>query len=122
MAFMSSCRPLNVVHSYYDREPRPQLASMLTAKDMAKLVDGFLAEASPDQTLPMMLTLLAGYPSEALDRAAVGAIDGVMRGKSLPWWAKDAVEQLFLRRNRAPSWVQQPPPEREELLRDPLLG
>jgi hypothetical protein len=58
---------------------------------------GFVEQPSVDRTLTMFLSLFAGRPHHALDRAAMAALEGVLLRDQAPWWIGEAMG-LLLRR------------------------
>lgn len=90
------------VHAYYDRSEHKPLSAGLTAREMRILARGFAEEPTLDPTLPMMLALLAGYPSADVDAAAVAAVDVLVRGERPPWYVDQAIELTLARFGHEP--------------------
>jgi hypothetical protein len=112
----------DALHSFYDdRARRP---SALTTDHLDKLARAFVVAPALDFTLPMMLKVLDGHPSAAVDETAVAAADTVMDGKDPPYWAADLVA-LTLRRfgkSLSPPGRKPARDKRSRIERDPLLG
>ncbi len=85
------------LHDYYRREKPAGNASRLTAEQLARIAAGFVREPSTDQSLPMTLLLLAGFPDREFDRALVGVIDAMVERESLPYWFQDALKLAMSR-------------------------
>jgi hypothetical protein len=85
------------LHNYYRREQPQGNAGQLTQAELAAISSGFISEPSGDQTLTMLLVLLAGYPDTAFDRTVAGVIDSILALEHLPWWFADAYDLALAR-------------------------
>lgn len=112
----------DAVHSFYDGR-RPS-SSVLTDDHLGKLAAAFVATPTLDFTLPMMLKVLDGYPSAAVDETAVAAVDTVLDRNDPPYWAADAVALTLRRLGKSPprEATRAQGGDRAAFARDPLLG
>ena len=86
------------VHSFYDRsaEPPPKRGA-LTAPQLQRLAASFVAAPSSDQTAVMMLQVLAGWRSEALDHAAVSVVEALLAEEEPAWWLRELLALVLVR-------------------------
>jgi hypothetical protein len=85
------------LHDFYRREQPRGDASKLTGAQLARVAAAFIKEPSVDQSLPMTLLLLAGFPDRDFDRTVVGVIDAMVVLESLPYWFEDALHLAMAR-------------------------
>lgn len=79
----------DAVHSYYDGESRPLARHRLSSEQLELLARSFVDAPSTDQTAVMMLGVLAGWPSEAVDRTAVAVVEALLQQPEPAWWLTD---------------------------------
>ena len=85
------------LHFSYDRSGRESGQPGLSTRELYRIAGGFVREPSCDNTLPMVLEILADYSSRELDRAIVAVMDEILTRKSLPWWSAETMAAVFKR-------------------------
>lgn len=83
-------RDADTVHSFYDHRPAsPDVG--LASEDLARLAGAFHDDPALDNTVPMMLKVLAGYPSRDVDLAGLAAVETALSEKKVPYWVHQAI-------------------------------
>lgn len=86
------------LHSFYDRSAKPPgERGALTAPQLQQLATSFVAAPSGDQTAVMMLKVLAGWRSEALDDAAVSVVEALLAQEEPSWWLRELLGLVLVR-------------------------
>jgi hypothetical protein len=91
-------RQSDAMHSFYDRREAPlDLVSSLTSVERWTLARAFCADPLLDQTVPMMLRVLAGHRDRAVDFTALAAIETALGDEPVPFWVHEAVPLVAAR-------------------------
>jgi len=69
----------------------------LVTPHLEELAESFVAHPPEDATFAMMLRVLAGFPSEAVDETAVATVDSVISSGPPPLWIQPALMELLRR-------------------------
>ncbi len=93
------------LHSYYGHRAPSEAPSPIT---LAAIESAFLERPSFDQTVPMMLRLLASRPSPAITTLAFDILESVLRVGSAPWWADEAMDLIEARLGASPPKPEKP--------------
>ena len=111
----------DALHSFYDG--RNKSSPALTPAHVEQLAHAFVAAPALDFTLPMMLRILDGHPSPAVDETAVAATDTVLAANDPPYWAADLMALTLRRLGKSPPLgPSRAQGDQDALERDPLLG
>jgi hypothetical protein len=83
-------------HFAYDRTGRPA-AVCLPLEHRELLARAFVEASKVDPTMTMMLELLCGLDDPRVDRAALGALEGLLALETPPRWAQDLMWAVLAR-------------------------
>ena len=113
-------RPAGAPHGV----PVSQAPPALTTEHLDKLARAFVVAPALDATLPMMLKVLKGHRSAAVDESAVAAADTVLEWNHPPYGAADLVALTLRRFGNSPPLqdTKQLGGNQDLIDRDPLLG
>jgi hypothetical protein len=109
----------DALHAFYD--DRVRKTTPLSAAQKETLATAFASTRVLDASLPMMLKLLSGHPSTAVDQTAVAAVDTLLDLARPPYWAAELTSAAIQRLGGAPGPVRAGK-RRGDLTADPLLG
>ena len=82
------------VHSFYGHRAPSEPLDPIT---LAAIEGAFLERPSFDETVPMMLRLLASRRSPAITQLAFDILESVLRVGSAPWWTDEAMDLVEAR-------------------------
>jgi hypothetical protein len=84
------------LHSLYD-QGAARKSPRLAPAQRRRIARGFVEGPSMDQTLPMILKVLAGYHDSKVDETAASALEGLLGEKRLPYWTEQSLKLVLQR-------------------------